>query len=282
MNAPAFSLIVATLNRPPELSRLVETLAKQDAGRVQLVVVDQSDDEAAVANAEMLAGYSDRLTIQHLRQAGRGLSRARNLGLEHVIGEVVCFPDDDCWYPEDILARVRDWFAAHAEYDFVSGRFTDEEGRPNWRYRPDPMPMSTWTTFGRARSVGLFFRRHALAGQRFDERLGAGADMPVGEEIDLVLSVLRAGWRGYYEPSLAVYHPLSTGLPSDPSVLRQLETAYGYVLAKHGFAGSGAVAARLALGLLKAAGRSAWSVGARASLFGRCRGIANYLGAQTR
>jgi glycosyltransferase involved in cell wall biosynthesis len=98
------SLLVATLGRVDELNRLLASLENQDAG-FEVLVVDQNPDDRL---APVLAAHS-RLAARHLRSE-RGLSRARNVGLRAAQGDLIAIPDDDCWYPAGLLARVEEWF----------------------------------------------------------------------------------------------------------------------------------------------------------------------------
>src|SRR5205085_12199555 len=115
------------------------------------------------------------------------LSAARNVGLRLAIGAFVAFPDDDCWYSPHLLTDVAQWFASNTAYDFVSGQY----GEPAYAHPGFPrmsMPITVTTVWECASSVTLFFRASVFrAGFRFDERLGAGAALPAGEETDLVL-----------------------------------------------------------------------------------------------
>ena len=57
--------------------------------------------------------------IRHLRSE-RGLSRASNIGLRVARGDIIAIPDDDCWYPKDLLATVAAWFESHPEFGLLS------------------------------------------------------------------------------------------------------------------------------------------------------------------
>ena len=54
-----------------------------------------------------------------------GLSRARNVGLKAVTGEIIAFPDDDCWYPDGLLQKVVAEFRDQTSLDGLTGRSED-------------------------------------------------------------------------------------------------------------------------------------------------------------
>ena len=139
-------------------------------------------------------------------------------------------------------------------------------------------------------SAGLVVERSALAAVGgFDERLGAGAEFPSGEESDLVFRLLEAGYSGAYVPEASVIH-------AEPFAVRephqQIERAYHYgrgwgaLFAKHatGVRGIGArglfaeYLARAAMGATLATlrGRSTDAARYRASLSGRWRGFRDW------
>jgi hypothetical protein len=43
-------------------------------------------------------------------------------------GDIVAFPDDDCWYPPTLLADVDQWFRENAEYSILAVGAVDENG----------------------------------------------------------------------------------------------------------------------------------------------------------
>src|SRR5262249_25707873 len=129
---PSFDLIVATVGRTEELVRFLDSLGEQDDIAIRVIVVDQNEDDRL---APVLAGRT--LPIERVRSA-RGLSRARNAGLELVEADVVAFPDDDCTYPHGLLPALARRFADDPSLDGLSGRVEDEtgDGSPSWEEAP--------------------------------------------------------------------------------------------------------------------------------------------------
>lgn len=156
----------------------------------------------------MLAGHD--FPILHLRSE-TGLSRARNVALDHVEADVVGFPDDDCWYPPHLLERVAGLLSARIQCDGVGGRAADELGGHAAGF-PDARAgqMTRFNLWRRVGSYTVFLRRHVvMAVGRFDEELGVGSATPWGgaEDLDYVARCIRLGFRVCYEPSLVVHHP---------------------------------------------------------------------------
>lgn len=237
--APRFSLVVSTLGRDRELRKLLESLALQEQADFELILVDQNPQAERVAGA-IAGGWP--FPILHLHRPDmRGLSRGRNEGLRLARGAYLVFPDDDCWYPADFLARA-EAILAGGGYDFCSGRAADEAGRSiNGRFETEATEVdraNVWTTAIEWMQV---FRTDMLAAiQGYDEDIGAGASTPwqSSEGPDITLRALAAGYRGCYDPALIGHHAeLEIAEPDRRMIgkMRVYGRGMGYVLRKHGY-----------------------------------------------
>jgi glycosyltransferase involved in cell wall biosynthesis len=217
------SLIVATMNRVDELDRLLVSLEQQSCCDFELIVVDQNPDGRLVP---LLANHH-RLDIRHLRSE-RGLSRARNVGLRAARGELIAIPDDDCWYPPNLLAAVTSWFDSHPTFGLLGTTLRTEEDQPSGPRSPAASCAVTRTNVWRcAVSTALFMRRAVVdAVGEFDEMIGVGARSPYqsGEETDYILRAFEHEFGMWYESSLSVQHP-----PLH-SIARLKKTSYPFAL----------------------------------------------------
>jgi glycosyltransferase involved in cell wall biosynthesis len=219
-----FSLIVTTLGRTIELDRLLDSLDKQTYQKFEVIIVDQNSDE----RLGPIVARHPNLTIRHVRSA-RGASLGRNCGLRLAQGEIVATPDDDCWYPEDLLDKVRTWFAEHREFDGLFTSIRDEKGQLQKRRRRGSIRLecdrNTLWYYGI--EFNSFFRKSTTDSVgEYDERLGPGAATGFysGEGGDYFLRVLDQGSRIFFEPSFSVYHAFMR----EPA--RELRQAYPYAL----------------------------------------------------
>lgn len=226
------SLIVGSLGRVGELRRLLGSLAGQTYREFEVVLVDQTGTEAL---APVVAGFPG-LAVRRVA-AAPGLSRARNLGLSLARGEIVGFPDDDCWYPPGLLAEVAGRLAAPG-VDGVSFRVTDGAGTCSaggWM-SAGRLTMARGNVWRTAVSCSFFLRREAIGEVRFDERLGAGSGtaMGSGEETDFLLRLLARGRRIDYDGAVTVFHPVFRG-PWRLGRGWRYGVGHGWVLRRHGF-----------------------------------------------
>jgi len=229
---PSFDLVVATVDRVAELERLLASLETQTHGAFRVLLVDQNEDDRLdpVLRAER------PFVLERLRSE-RGLSRARNVALRDVRGDLVAFPDDDCVFAPDLLERVARRFANDEALDGLTGRAIDELGHSSRSWAPDPARLTRENLWNRAISFTIFLRAPLVARVgRFDESLGLGAATPwaSGEEIEYLVRALDAGARIEYDPTIVVTHP-DKRVSSE--ALRSLGNrdgaSVGYILRKH-------------------------------------------------
>jgi glycosyltransferase involved in cell wall biosynthesis len=200
------SLILATVNRTRELARFLDSLDTQTWRNFELIVVDQNPDDRLVP---ILASYRDRFTIRHLHSVA-GVSRARNIGLRNACGELIGFPDDDCWYLPNLLERTYAFLDTHPDIDGLTGPCIDEIGTILRRGPNSPGYLTRYNLFSRVHAFTLFLRRDRIGELGgFDETLGPGAGTPWGsaEDHEYVARALEANLRLFYDPGVGVCHP---------------------------------------------------------------------------
>ena len=119
----------------------------------------------------------------------------------------MAFPDDDCLYAPDLLARVAARFMVDPRLDGLSGRPADRDGHMVGRWPDRAQPITPETVWHTATSHTIFLRQDVVARVgAFDEALGLGSGTPwsSGEEIDYLVRALQVGARIEYDPSIAI------------------------------------------------------------------------------
>src|SRR5580698_9966060 len=172
---PKFSLITATKGRTTEFARLISSLDEQAVSDYELIVVDQNEDDRL---GPILASSRRKDKIRRVRLSGPGVSNGRNEGLNLATGEIVAFPDDDCWYPVETLKQVSDWFDANPEYDILSVTSRDDNGeRSGNRWHRQSCDLSLLNVFRTSVCYCFFVRWTEKMRQiRFDRDLGPGGN----------------------------------------------------------------------------------------------------------
>jgi len=190
-----FSLVLATIGRTQEVNHFLEHLAAQSYQEFELIVVDQNKDGRLIS---VLAPYQERFPVLHLRKIPRGASKARNIGLKHASGDIIAFPDDDCWYPPKLLEEVEAFFRNNPHVDAVVPDGGHNRSLIAWLmnlvYRGKPKRVSYFSMPG---TVDLFLRRKVVdVVGAFDERLGPGAPTNLigAEDWDYVIRIMKSGF----------------------------------------------------------------------------------------
>ena len=99
---PLVTVIIPTYNRGWILQDAIDSVLDQDFSDYELIVVD---DGSSDNTREILGAYGDRITV--LRQPNRGVSAARNRGINEAAGQLIAFLDsDDLWLPGKLSTQV--------------------------------------------------------------------------------------------------------------------------------------------------------------------------------
>jgi glycosyltransferase involved in cell wall biosynthesis len=203
---PRFSLVLCTVGRVGDTLRFLDSLVVQTLRSYEVILVDQSASDAlrlAIDERQY------RFPIKHIISP-RGLSLGRNLGIRHVTGDIVAFPDDDCAYPPTTLAMV-DNLLQDRSVDGATGKSEDFDGSPSGsRAYPGGATVRSSNIWRCAISYTIFLRSTAIARiGNFDEALGVGCPTPFqsGEETDYLFRALRLGMNIRYTPNLVINHP---------------------------------------------------------------------------
>lgn len=197
-----FSLIVATWNRLTSLEKLLQSLSNQTYRQFEIIIVDQNQ-KGFLDN--LLKGFLD-LNIKVVHVPSRGVSRARNMGILHSTGDIVAFPDDDCWYDPATLAKVHDILCSRKHIAGLLVAWSEAEKKPT---KPSITRVNRINAFFCGETYVQFYRKDAVKGIIFDQELGPGTDLPYGcgEDTDFLLQVLARNQPLVRTTEVLVYHP---------------------------------------------------------------------------
>lgn len=244
------SVIVCTRNRPTHIPRAVASILQSDYPHFELLIVDESNDNAtADALAPLLQATTSRTAYHRLR--AKGMAKALNYALPHARGQYLAFTDDDCEMAPDCLSNLLAAFEADITLGVVFGDVaaaphdTAQEHIPKWRVhqpntidrpadfiRMSPHRGASWLNFGIGANMAI--RSAALRTiEGFDPCIGPGEKFGSGDDHDVAFRLLRAAYRVHFCPGARVVHhgarPL-TGMQLDS---RRVGRGFGAAFAKH-------------------------------------------------
>lgn len=226
------SLVVATYKRRKELDRLLHSLAEQTCKQFQVIIVDQNPCGYL---DKVVAPYNNLLNLKVVATEPKGVSYARNLGLQYATHKIVGFPDDDCWYSPQAVEEVVDFFQNRPD---VTGLLVSWSDGEIWERKNVYSPVSIYNSFFRAGTLVQFYRKDLIEDVLFDLSLGPGTGLPYGcgEDTDFLLQVLQRGGRVFRCSNVIIFHsePDSSCVESDSKV-KAYAIGRMHLLNKHDF-----------------------------------------------
>jgi glycosyltransferase involved in cell wall biosynthesis len=234
--APSVSVVIPVFNRASVLRRAIDSALSQTLTALEVIVVDDGSTDGSASVAEEVG---DRRVRVLRRASRRGVSAARNVGIEAARADIVAFLDsDDEWLPRKLerqVARLSEGpepakvvYCAFERYDDGAQQALGRspQGVEGDVYR---RLLAGWHP-GNA-SVFAVSRAGVQAAGGFDEAL------LTAEDYDLWLRLARAGHRfAVVDELLAVKHENgSLQLTRDPAARRRsqrrLDARWGPVIA---------------------------------------------------
>lgn len=110
------SVIIITKNRPDQLIRCVDSLAKQTIQPNEVVIIDSSDGPQEIRQTV------DRLSLVYRYAPHCSIPQAREMGIEMARYSLVLFLDDDCTAEKNWVKKMVALFSDHPRASLIAGR----------------------------------------------------------------------------------------------------------------------------------------------------------------
>lgn len=112
---PLVSVIIPTYNRAHTLGRALQSVLNQTYNNYEIIVIDDGSTD------DTLLTLTDFPSVQYIKQDNRGVSAARNVGIEQANGEWIALLDsDDEWIPNKLDLQIS-YLAANPNIKCVHG-----------------------------------------------------------------------------------------------------------------------------------------------------------------
>jgi len=122
-----FSIVIAVYNDWAPLDACLRSIVPlKDNSRLEVIVVDDGSDDPAPS---WIRQYVSHLPLTIIRQSHRGISIARNCGVQRSQGSIVLFSDADCRFEENSLWALEVAIASSPQHDFFQLRLTGDCSR---------------------------------------------------------------------------------------------------------------------------------------------------------
>lgn len=120
------SIIVPVYGTETYLSACIESLCNQTYQNIQIILVDDQSPDRCPEICDEYAKKDFRITVIH--QKNKGVSGARNTGLQNATGDYVMFVDsDDELYVEAVSILLKDSLAYEADIVWAPKNYEDGE-----------------------------------------------------------------------------------------------------------------------------------------------------------
>lgn len=100
--SPLISMIVPVHNAAPYLRRCIDSLLAQSFSDYEIVLIDDGSTDGSADICNEYLSKDSRVKV--IRQSNKGVSTARNRGMEVANGQYLSFIDADDWVEPDFLA----------------------------------------------------------------------------------------------------------------------------------------------------------------------------------
>jgi O-antigen biosynthesis protein len=198
--APRVSVVVCSYNGGRTLEQCLRSLQALDYPDYEVIVVD---DGSTDDTRQILAGFP---SVRAIHQPNRGLSVARNVGLQAATGPLVAYTDSDCFADPDWLTHLVDQLLRSGAAAVGGPNLSPEDGRLAACVAAAPgQPTHVLESDQVAEHVpgcNMLFRREALeAINGFDPQY-----RKAGDDVDVCWRLQQAGYWITFAPAAFVWH----------------------------------------------------------------------------
>jgi glycosyltransferase involved in cell wall biosynthesis len=206
---PEVSVVIPTYNRAELLPALLDALLAQRVHAIpyEILVIDNGSVDGTAAT---VAAYANPWVRYHF-EPRRGVSNARNTGVQHAAADLIAFLDDDLVPAADWLPSIKETLDANPDVHCVGGRIEPQWPgvRPPWLTPANYAPLALQYGRGAGKPLSATNASGCLVSANFicrrDVLRDVGGFSPAfvrDEDKELNLRLWRAGKVGIYADNI--------------------------------------------------------------------------------
>ncbi|QJR80189.1 glycosyltransferase family 2 protein [Alteromonas pelagimontana] len=192
------SVVITTFNRPAELKEALDGVFAQIVQPLEVIVVN---DASSLPYDDVIKEFSDKTNFVHkLLPESSGANKARNIGVDSAVGDIIAFlDDDDIWMPDYLLEHVK---AYEDGADAVVSGYQNLGKESEIYVQPSPVVDADVLRTGNqyCGMSGFSIRRQLALKERFDETL------PNGQDWDMYVRLYQLGYKLVNIPRAIFYY----------------------------------------------------------------------------
>ena len=207
-DAPNFSIVIPTYNRPAQLAVCLQACARLEYPRDRFEVI-AVDDGGTTQLEAVVAPFQGVFTLKLLRQENAGPAAARNRGASEARGEFLAFTDDDCSPAPKWLQALAAQFVASPDCA-VGGQTLNALTHNPYSTASQLLISYLFSYYNAVPHAARFFPSNNLAFSTKQFRAIGGFDVTypraAAEDRELCDRWLHHGYRMIYDTEAVVYH----------------------------------------------------------------------------
>lgn len=192
---PDISIIIPVYNAEETLERCISSVQAQSHNDWELLLVDDGSSDNSLELCSRFCKSDSRITV--LSEAHCGVSSARNLALDHIHGQYLCFIDADDYIEPEYLASLYQF----KNYDIVlCGYYVDRYDKLGTLLRRQvfrPVDLDASSIIDRTLLAPLFLKgmihlncNKLLHADIIQQHRIRYSDIPINEDYDFMLRYL--------------------------------------------------------------------------------------------
>jgi len=198
-----FELLIATRNRE-NLDFLIPMFPNGVFDHCAILIINQTNGDKTLTSAHK--------NIRVINSKEQGLSKSRNLALQHAIGKICLIADDDVRYVQNFDKIILEAFLKHKEASLITFKIETLDEKA---FKPYPHASRKYLKIKELEnisSIEMAFRREAVLSKNifFDELFGLNSVFLCGEEFVFAKALFDKELAIYYENTVIVRHALIT------------------------------------------------------------------------
>ena len=220
---PLFSILVPTFHRPEGVKLFLQSAAQQISflETSEILIINNAPEDQELISQICAEFSSQGLPVQALLQPIKGVSHARNLGIEKARGKWLVFFDDDEELEENYLSNLLALLGKSEESTILGGPYEAvfDGPKPIWiknQYFNINLGSETrQLESGKYLWGGNLILSATLAKNAglFDQKLGyvGAVRHSFGEDTEFLFRAVQKGGKQIYYPQLVVRHHIQEG-----------------------------------------------------------------------
>lgn len=220
------SIVIPCYNDKKYIEESVNSALSQTYGLFEIIIVDDGSD---LETKEILRQLqNDRIKL--ITQENKGLSAARNVGIQKAIGDYILTLDADDFFEPDFLEKAVSILECNNEVGVVTCycNYFNDKGGILYAYKPAGGDINDFLYKNSAIGNSLFRKQCWIDAGGYDEKMRKGY-----EDWEFWISVTKNDWKVYViEEFLFNYRKKENSMLQTTNLFYEEEN-YKYVLNKH-------------------------------------------------